>query len=37
MTRFVTRREMEAVSAGVYDALPAQVRDRLPAEVMAWR
>ncbi|RYE94765.1 MAG: hypothetical protein EOO75_01090 [Myxococcales bacterium] len=26
---------MEAVSAGVYDALPAQVRDRLPAEVMA--
>lgn len=35
MTRFVTRREMDAVSVGVYDALPAQVRDRLPAEVMA--
>ncbi len=35
MTRFVTRREMDAVSTGVYDALPIQVRDRLPAEVMA--
>ncbi len=35
MARYVSRADMEAVSAGIYDALPPQFRDRLPADVEA--
>lgn len=35
MATFLTRDEVEAISPGAYDLLPAQFRDRLPADAMA--